>query len=137
MAPTRWPAADSQASILFDGRRPDVEHGALAFLIGLRPAHGDPAGSVRIPFNIGAIERGDFGDAEHGIGCDGEDCRIAKAGDVPATIGRDRGGCIRLAPSDPGDLTAPAARALAPSAGDLNTALSAIVCLRIGSKAVS
>ena len=52
-----------------DGQRPEIRHGAPAFLIGFRRADKLPAGAVRIRLHVPNIERGHLGHPQQPIAC--------------------------------------------------------------------
>ena len=67
--PSWCPAAVSQALDPGDCRRPEIQHSALAFLIGFRLADKQPAGAVRFRLHVPNIERGNLGHPQQPITC--------------------------------------------------------------------
>ena len=78
-------------------RRPEIQHGAPAFLIGFRLANQQPAGAVRFRLHIPHIERGNLGDPQQPIACNRQQGGVAEAGDGPAVVCGDGGRGVDLA----------------------------------------
>ena len=64
-----------------DGQRPEIQHGAPAFLIGFRRADKQPAGAVRFRLHVPNIERGHLGHPQQPIACNRQQGGVAEAGD--------------------------------------------------------
>ena len=67
-----------------DGQRPEIQHGAPAFLIGFRRADKQPAGAVRFHLHVPNIERGHLGHPQQPIACNRQQGGVAEAGERPA-----------------------------------------------------
>ena len=100
-----------------DGRCPEIQHGALAFLIGFRLADKQPSGAVRFRLHVLNIERGNLGHPQQSIGCNRQQGGVAKAGDGPAVVCGDRGRGVDFAEAHPVDLAPAPALAFASQAG--------------------
>ena len=114
--PSWWPAAARRVDP-GDGRRPEIQHGAPAFLIGFRRADQQPAGAVRFRLHVPDIERGHLGHPQQPIAGNRQQGGVAEAGDGPVVVGGDRGRGVDFAEAHPVDLAPAAALAFPSKAG--------------------
>lgn len=80
------------------GRFADEQYRAFSFLVRLAAMHGEPAGPVRLGFEVGNLSGDGLGHAEQAIAGERDKCSVAKPGKLPVAIGCHGGNGIGFGP---------------------------------------